>query len=79
MHLKLRLLFNLQYIGHNLSCCITFNLGMTVDLWMPYMLMVVLSDLDLDARSEWVSKDKKSALHALCNYYFIVIVLISKQ
>ena len=33
---------------------------MTLDLWMPYMLMLVSNDLDLDARSQWVGKGKKT-------------------
>ena len=45
---------------------ITFKLGMMVDLWMPYA-HAHFDDLDLDARSQWVSKGKKSALHSLGN------------
>ena len=35
---------------------------MAFKLGMSYMLMLV--DLDLDARSQWVGRDKKSALKA---------------
>ena len=45
---------------------ITFKLGMTVDLCMPYA-HACFDDLDLDARSPWVGKGKKSVLHALGN------------
>ena len=38
---------------------------MTVDVWVRYMVMCISDDIDLDARSQWVNKDKKSALHAL--------------
>ena len=41
---------------------ITFKLGMTVDLWMPYA-HARFDDLGLDARSQWVGKGKTSASH----------------
>ena len=39
---------------------------MMVDLYM-YGIYAHFDDLDLDARSQWVIKGKKSALHALGN------------
>ena len=59
-HLKLLLLFNLQYLGQYLSC--------SIQTWHDIRLMDVLYAHshfdDLDARSQWVGKGKKSELHA---------------
>ena len=49
------------YLTCNISdniYAITFKLGMTVDLNMAYMLMLVSNHLGLDARSQWVGKGK---------------------
>ena len=42
---------------------------MAVDLWMPYIIMLMLFiDPDLDAWSQWVGEDKQSASYVLGNY-----------
>ena len=44
-----------------------FKLGMTVDLYMAYMLMLYFNELDLDARSQRVGKGKNSGLNYLAS------------
>ena len=40
-----------------------FKLGITIDVCMAYVLMLVsINDFDLDARSLWVGKGKTSVL-----------------
>ena len=39
-----------------------FKLGMIVDLCAYILYVAHFDDLDLDARSQWVGKGKKSAL-----------------
>ena len=45
-----------------------FKLGMTVDLCMTYMLVLILMTLTLDnARSQWPGRGKHSVLNYLDN------------
>ena len=55
--------FNLQYLRQYESYYIqTWHDGRLMDARHAH---AHFNDLDLDARSEWVGKGKKSALHAL--------------
>ena len=44
------------------------KLGVTVDLRMAYMPILILMTLDLDARSQWLGRGKKSAFNYLDNF-----------
>ena len=54
-------------VGSNVS--MAFKLGMTVDLCMAHIMLMLMpgDNLDLDARPQWVGKGKRSALTCLYN------------
>ena len=54
-------------LGMMVDLCMAFKLGMMVDLCLAYNTHAHVEDLDLDARSQWVSKGKNSALNDLDN------------
>ena len=45
-----------------------FKLGMMVDLFIAYYAHGHVDDLDLDARSQWLGRVKKSALNLSNNH-----------
>ena len=65
MRLKLDYFFNLQYLRQYVSYCIQpWHDGGRMDTLYAHAR---IDDLDFDTRSQWVSKGKKSTLHALGN------------
>ena len=54
---------------------IAFNLGMTVDLWMPYMLRLVLMTLTLMQGHSWSAKAKNQCCMHLATKQVISIKL----
>ena len=50
---------------------------MMVNVWLPYMLMLSMTLILMQSRSQWVGKGKKATLNALATKQAISIKLAS--